>query len=360
MTDIGSVYYPDCRFFRGDIPCKPHKESGVHCNDCRHYEPVKNIILIIKLGAIGDVIRTTPLLSRIRKEHQDSAVWWLTYSPEVLPQNGIDKILNMNSESILILRATEFSKIINLDKDPHACALNKLLTAKEKYGFTLSDGKPSPVNAKADHKFLTGIFDDVNIKNSKSYQEEIFEICGWEFNREEYEINNSYISDWTFNSQGKKIIGLNTGCGGRWETRLWKEDYWISLIKLIQEKNYFPILLGGEQEHEKNLRIASATNALYPGNFPLQKFISLVDQCDIVITAVTMALHIAIALKKQVILFNNIFNHKEFELYGRGVIIQPDKQCTCFFSPTCKNTEYFCMDHLLPEKVINELISLKS
>jgi len=359
MKENDITYYPDCRHFRGDIPCKPHKESGVHCKGCPHYETVRGIVLIIKLGAVGDVIRTTPLLHKIKKEHPDYSVWWMTNSPEILPKFEIDNILSLNSESILILRATEFSKIINLDKDPHACALMKILSAKEKFGFTLSDGKPTPENVKSEHKFLTGIFDDVNIRNTKSYLDEIFEICGWEFQGEEYLINNSSDYEWGLNSDGKIIVGLNTGCGGRWVTRLWKEDNWIVLINLLQEKGYFPLLLGGEQEHEKNLRLASATNALYFGHFPLQKFISLVNRCDIVITAVTMALHIAIALKKQVILFNNIFNPNEFELYGRGVIIQPDKPCTCFFSPECKNPEYFCMDYLMPDKVMEKIISLK-
>ena len=352
MKESDIVYYPDCRHFRGDIPCKPHKESGVHCDVCPHYDAVKGKILIIKLGAIGDVIRTTPLLTRIRKEYPDYAVWWLTYSPGILPQNEIDNILNLSSESILILSATEFRIVINLDKDLHACALTKNLSSKEKFGFTLSDGKPAPINANAEHKFLTGIFDDVNKNNTKSYLDEIFEICGWEFNGEEYLIDKSGDYKWQINSIGKKIIGLNTGCGSRWTTRLWKEEYWISLINLLQEKGYCPLLLGGEQEHEKNLRLSTVTKAIYLGNFPLQQFISLVDQCDIVITAVTMVLHIAIALKKKIILFNNIFNTNEFELYGRGVIIQPDKPCTCFFSPACKNTEYFCMDYLIPDKVM--------
>ena len=56
----------DCRFFRGDVPCKPHKQHGVHCSECKYYEKIDKNILIIKLGAIGDVIRTTPLLRRLK------------------------------------------------------------------------------------------------------------------------------------------------------------------------------------------------------------------------------------------------------------------------------------------------------
>ena len=71
------------------------------------------------------------------------------------------------------------------------------------------------------------MFDHLSKKNTKNYLEEIFEICHFDFNLEEYKINlNQELSDqWNKKlknlSKGKKIIGLNTGCGSRWKTRLW-------------------------------------------------------------------------------------------------------------------------------------------
>jgi heptosyltransferase-2 len=120
---------------------------------------------------------------------------------------------------------------------------------------------------------------------------------------------------------------------------------------MLIKKDYQPLFLGGEQEHEKNLRLAKESNGLYLGHFSLKQFINLVNQCDLVVTAVTMATHITIGLNKKIVLFNNIFNKYEFELYGLGEIIEPEKKCTCFFSPTCKNPNYQCMDYISVEKV---------
>ena len=63
-----TVVHPDCRHFRGDLPCRPNKTDDYVCDGCPVYAPVTQRILIIKLGAIGDVIRTTPLLRRLRAE----------------------------------------------------------------------------------------------------------------------------------------------------------------------------------------------------------------------------------------------------------------------------------------------------
>jgi ADP-heptose:LPS heptosyltransferase len=347
-------YLSNCLHFRGDIPCRPHKDFGFHCDNCGFYKESKGKILIIKLGAIGDVIRTTPLLHRIWKEYPNHEIWWLTLSPAILPKS-VNKILPFNLESIVTLQSVEFDILYSLDKDLYACSLANQIIAKEKFGFHMVNGKPAPINDLAKHKFYTGLFDDLSKSNDQSYLEEMFNICGWEFQKEEYilEKNNSF--EFNIENNGKKIIGLNTGCGDRWVSRLWSNDNWIKLIKLLIEKDYYPLLLGGKQEDEKNQYLAKETGAGYLGHFSLEQFISLVDKCDAVVTAVTMGMHLSIGLHKPTILFNNIFNPKEFELYGRGEIVMPSKECKCYFSPKCKNKEYFCMDHIEPERVLEAI-----
>mgnify|MGYP001588321125 CR=1 FL=1 len=95
--------HSDCRFYRGDVPCKPHKENGYHCQDCPAYEKVSKRILIIKLGAIGDVIRTTPLLTRYRSLYPGCYITWLTLTPAILPKGAIDEVLNFDLKNISLL-----------------------------------------------------------------------------------------------------------------------------------------------------------------------------------------------------------------------------------------------------------------
>jgi ADP-heptose:LPS heptosyltransferase len=353
------VVKTDCNHFRGDVPCKPHKQYGVHCEDCSFYKKSTKNILIIKLGAIGDVIRTTPLLTRLQEEYPDAKFFWLTHTPVVVPQE-VHTILKFNFESVLFLKSVTFDIIINLDKDKEACSLAEQLISKEKMGFILKDGIPQPVNHNAEHKYLTGLFDDVNKANTKNYLQEIFEICGLEYKGEKYILDtfDEFEHEWQIDKT-KKIIGLNTGCGGRWVSRLWPEKNWNQLTKELLADGYEVILLGGEQEDEKNKRIAKSTGAKYLGHFPLEAFINLVNHCDLIVTGVTMAMHITLALNKKIVLLNNIFNRNEFELFGLGMIVEPTKECRCYFSPKCKNDEYFCMETIEVERlkmVVEELI----
>lgn len=350
----------DCRFFKGDVPCKPHKQFGVHCidqlgDDCIHYDPVKEKILIIKLGATGDVIRTTPILHPLKKQFPNSKIFWLTLSPSIVP-DAVDMILDFNLANIEYLKAEKFDLLINLDKDKEACALANLINSKEKKGFILKNGVPSPANSLAEHKYLTGIFDDYSKQNTKNYLVEMFEIIGFEYKDEKYILPDFKLLNVSWNLDNKKkVIGLNTGCGGRWTSRLWKDEYWISLAKSLLQNNYEVVFLGGEQEDEKNKMFAEKSGGKYFGHFSLEKFINLVDNCDLVVTAVTMAMHITLGLNKKIVLFNNIFNKHEFELFGLGEIIEPEKECKCFYKPTCTNSDYRCMDLISVEKVLDSI-----
>ncbi|MHB8579112.1 MAG: glycosyltransferase family 9 protein [Ignavibacteriaceae bacterium] len=351
------LIHVDCVHFRGDIPCKPHKEFGYHCEGCPSYEKISKKILIIKLGAIGDVIRTTPLLRRIESEFANAQITWLTYSPDILSKNWVDRILNVSAENIELLKNINFDWLINLDKDPISISLANSLTAKKKSGYTIDEfGHAKPIATDSEtHKWLTGLFDDLNKQNTKHYVQEIFEICGYDFKGEEYILElRATDNQWDINNS-KKIIGLNTGCGNRWTSRLWPTEYWIKLSKDLISYGYEVILLGGEQEDEKNKFIQKESGAKYFGYFPLNIFIDLLNQCNTIITAVTMAMHLAIGLKKNLILFNNIFNKNEFYLYGRGEILEPDFDCDCYFSPTCPNN---CMQYLNPERVLNAVRSI--
>jgi heptosyltransferase-2 len=348
------TYRSDCRHFRGDLPCAPHKASGVHCEDCPSYEATDSNILIIKLGAIGDVIRTTPLLARLRREHPAARIWWLTQTPEILP-SAVDVKLRFDLAGTLPLLATRFALVLSLDKDREAAALASRIEADTVKGFVLRDGICAPADADAAHKFVTGIFDDVNRANTKHYVEEIFELCGYRWEGEEYILDPPAACPAAIESAGP-VVGLNTGCGGRWTSRLWPDEHWIALARGLRERGCTPLFLGGGQEHEKNLRLAAASGGLYAGHFPLAQFIGLMNRCDAIVSAVTMAMHIAIGLRKPLVLFNNIFNRNEFELYGRGEILEPDRECRCFFRPSCNNPDYRCMEHLAPERVLEAVL----
>ena len=68
-----------------------------------------------------------------------------------------------------------------------------------------------------------------------------------------------------------------------------------------------------------------------------------------------MAMHITIGLRKKIVLFNNTFNPREFELYGLGEILEPEFNCSCYYSPVCPNN---CMQYLRVDSVLESCTRL--
>ena len=352
----------DCKHFKGEIPCVPNKLRDKVCSTCDEYEKIETRILIIKLGAIGDVMRSTPLLTRFRKEYPSPHITWVTLTPEILPKApaGVDQAFRFDFTSVYKVENSEFDIAVNLDKDKEACMLLAKVKAKRKFGFIWKDNHVSISTPHAEHKLITGVFDNISKQNTKNYMEEIFEICDMKFNDEPYQLNfNIKLADnFKFIKQkagSKKIIGLNTGCGKRWQTRFWPEAYWMDLIKKLQAQNDFPLLLGGPDEDEMNKKYATSTGAFYPGTFSLPEFIALSSFCDCILTAVSMMMHIAIGLKKPLVLFNNIFNKHEFYLYNNGVIIEPPTGCDCYYGNSCTRGEKHCMKDISVETVFESI-----
>jgi heptosyltransferase-2 len=353
----------NCIHFKGNIPCKPNKNNGSVCLGCTFYEPISKRIVIIKLGALGDVIRTTPLVVKFQELYPNCHITWLTHSPAVLPGDRIQRILKPDAFSLLLLTNSSFDIAVNLDKEEEACMLLQQLSATEKYGYTWENNQLSPATPAATHKIMTGLFDSLSQSNTKSYVQEIFDICHLPFNFEPYLIhkNERLVEEWKFRfeklTNGKKIIGLNTGCGPRWNTRLWSDEAWQELAQSLVKQGYFPVFLGGELEHEKNSRLSHNTGAYYPGHFSLEEFIALTDSCQVVVTQVSMMMHIATALQKQLVLMNTIFNPHEFELYGRGVLVGPPDACECYFGNTCKRG-VSCMHNISSERICDAVIQV--
>ncbi len=362
----------DCRFYKGDKPC----EYNILCENCSCYEPMGKKILIIKLGSIGDVLRTTPLLYGLKNKYPHSHIGWLTNleSSKILEGNNlIDRLLIYNLDSILILQTEEFDVVINLDKEKCAASLAELTKAKEKLGYDLSkEGSLYPLNKEAEYGFSLGLSNELKFRiNRKSYQEIVFETLGLTFENEEYILNldksqkrfrDNFLNKYNLNEDDFKI-GLNTGCGSVFPYKKWTISGFVELIDMIDRKSNIKILLlGGKNEEVRNKEILERTTAkiLDTGcSNNLKEFIALIDCCDLVVSGDTLALHLAIALKKKVVALFGSTCAQEIALYGRGIKIIASKKCAPCYKNECFE-ENTCMDLISPEEVFSAIQRLAS
>ena len=346
----------DCLYFKGYIPCIPHKEKGVHCENCLDYRKIDKKILILKIGAAGEVLRCTPLLRKIKKEYPDSKIFWLTQYSELISKKEVFKIYNFTEREVELIKNVEFDIIYSLDKHEEIGALANQIKSKVKKGFSQKDGAIVPFDEDAEHKWRTGIFNDLMKQNKKHYVEEIFELCGFKFNEEKYLLPDYTTPKVDLNKE-KKIVAINTGISDQWKPREYSIKNWTKLSKSLLEKNYEVMVVGGLKEDEKNKKISNESGAKYFGTFSRPEFMGLLNLSNIVVTSVSFGFHAAVGLEKNIVLLNNVFNKHEFYMYGKGVVLEPDLPCLmCYkedFDSNCPVVP--CMDLVKPEKIVEEI-----
>jgi heptosyltransferase-2 len=365
----GPTVKPDCRFFRGDKPCR----FGYPCDDCRHYAPVKHKVLLIKARAQGDVLRTTPLLPGLRRKYPDTFLTWLT-DPESVPlleRNPlIDRLLPFRWESVLPLIVERFDAVICLDKEPDLAALATKIEAPEKFGFGLNDrGNLVPFNPSAEYAYRLGMDDELKFRlNSRTYQDIAAEAAGVDDDGEEYiyrlgdDAGSKAVAFFRRCRvpKGRPAIGLNTGAGSKFETKQWPEGHFLELIRLLQgelKANIF--LLGGPREKAFNDRLLkrSPVRVFHTGtDNSLPEFSGFLDRMDVVVCSDTLAMHLAIALKKKVVALFGPTCPLEIDFYGRGTALFSGASCAPCYRQTCDDGR--CMDDIKPGEVLAAVKSL--
>ena len=346
----------DCKYFLGDRPCVWHKQSGVVCV-CDHYRRIEERVLIVKLDAIGDVLRTTALLPPLSEVHPAAAITWLTRRDAVPLLRGnpyIAEILELDSDTWVHLLARTFDRVINLDASKISASLATMARAARKDGYVLApEGHVEATNEAARSWLEAGIFDDVKRQGTATYQDRMAAILGIEGRPHRYvlsldddERKRAYdlLTALGFDPD-RPTVGLNTGAGGRWPLKQWREQGYIELIqRLYRTRGVQFVLLGGPNEVERNRRLAAGSGVplIDPGcGNPLRLFAAIVGCCDIVVTGDTLAMHVALALGRRAVILFGPTSAPEIETYGLGEKVLPDMTClscyktSCDFVPNC-------------------------
>jgi heptosyltransferase-2 len=370
-SDICEIAY-DCFHFLGDKPCVWHKHEKVVCK-CKFYAPNKGHILIIKLDAVGDVLRTTCLLPVIANKWPGMGVTWITRAesvPLLMNNPFIQEILPFGPDAIVHLLSRDFHIVINLDAGKISAGLASMARGKEKTGYVLENvGHVRPTNAAAEEWLRMGIFDDLKKKNRKTYQRIMCEILGLTSEGVKYVLELApsetgkacdHLSALGV-KPGKPIIGIHTGGGGRWKHKQWREEGFIGLIDELMRDHpsMFQILLfGGPPERELNQRIMENVNVpvFDTGcDNDIRHFAALIRQSSVVLSGDSLAMHVAIATGRRVVALFGPTSCAEIELFGLGEKVFPELDCLCCYKTVCDCSPN-CMELISIEMVKNAII----
>lgn len=306
--------------------------------------------LIIKLGysetldpeigrvpSLGDVLRTTPILSALKERFEDSHITWLV-SPQAEPLlNGnklIDRILIWDEFVPFQLMREKFDILINLEKIPGLCAISDMIDAWAKYGFRFDSVSGSWGAYERGQSFLQYILKkEIDIKYVDYWQKVLVEMVGVDWKGQEYVLGYEPQSETTID------FGFNVEVGPKWQVKSLPRESWLRLEEMLRGAGYSVTW----QQGKKNL----------------YEYMDWINSSRILISNDSLGLHIAQAMGKPVVGLFGPTEPSEIFFYGPSKVIRPraDFDCSILpcYSAQCSHTS-LCMNNVDPEDIFHAAV----
>ena len=187
-------------------------------------------VLVIKLGATGDVVRTTPLLRRLQGE----ITWVTTAKNKPLLDAGVNELRCLAWEERDSLSDRKFDLVINLEDDAATSAYVSGLSFTQLFGAYVTDRNELRYTDDARRWFdlsLISVYgrqhaDRLKLQNRSTYQELIFDGLGLTFAGERYVLPE------TDKSPLQGDVAVSPVAGPVWPMKGWA--YYDELVRELE------------------------------------------------------------------------------------------------------------------------------
>lgn len=314
-------------------------------------------ILILKTGALGDVLRTTSILPGLGERYPGCRIAWVTAygardlvarHPRIHAVHTVDpKDADSVAEATARLAAEgPWDRVLSFDDEEPLCRAASELgggRAGVVSGAYLDEEGVRRYTPDVAPWFDMGLLsvhgkeeaDRRKIANTRTHPEIFASMLGIEAGEPELPLPDDALAFGrafaarTGIDGRRPVVGLNTGAGGRWASKRLAVERTVGVVGEIHRalggRPSF-VVLGGPDEAERNARIlagcadlAGAPHVVDAGTGnSLPQFGGIVDGLDLLLTSDSLAMHVAIARRVPVVAFFAPTSAAEIELYGRG------------------------------------------
>ena len=192
-------------------------------------------VLIIKLGATGDVVRTTPLLRRL-----EGSITWITAEKNRSLLDGLPHSLRCYSwEEREAARDTTYDLVISLEDEREIGVFVQSLKFNRIFGAYLDRKSDKMVySADASRWFDLSLIsshgrkqaDRLKLENRRTYQDFIFEGLGFAFNGDEYVLPSSAPTGL------RGDVAISSVAGAVWPMKAWA--YYQELQRELESRGF--------------------------------------------------------------------------------------------------------------------------
>lgn len=252
-------------------------------------------ILIIKMGALGDLIMATPVLRNILAHHADEPVWLLTAPAyaglfadwpglgiKALPRKGAGAML----QTLIWMRRSGFKRLYDLQSSERTAMLCLLSGIRERVG-----NHPGPAYTLHPRDRYTGQCHALERLNQILLSAGLPAASGMPW----LPVNESArqtVRDWLA-KQGLShhpFVLMHAGASARHAAKRW--PYFAELAREMKQRGFETVWLGGPDDRELNARLSGVTGIDATSQFTINEETELGRHARFAVTNDSAPMHI--------------------------------------------------------------------
>jgi len=318
-------------------------------------------ILIIKLGALGDVVLATSLLARLLEVHAADRVTLLTAPDYRELLNGFHDLdivafkrkgLVGMSRLLRWLLGQQFDVVYDLQGSLRSRIMTLLTQAQKRAG---------PAHALAyTHRPLPGnqgihAFDRFNAVLLAAGLDAAPAVP-------QLPLSTTAVSrvDAWLQQQGlshRRLVLMHAGASPRWPSKHWPEQYFLELALVLESRGMTVIWLGGETEAELNRRLASKTGIDASTVFSLGDLAALGRHAALAMCNDSGPMHILSTAGLPVYAFFGPTDWQRSHALGQSahVLVNPVPCSPCHLPACPPQRQHVCLAGITPQTVLARL-----
>jgi lipopolysaccharide heptosyltransferase I len=327
--------------------------------------------LIIRLSSLGDIIHTLPAFAALRRHFPGSRIEWAVQGKgkqilDLVP--GLDGVLEVAPRSWKLFSGrfrSDLKRIRSTPPDRGRIALDfqgllksglmaRLSGARIRVGFARENLRERSA-ALFYTRRIPPFPDDIHIirKNLRLLEAVDIQERSFEFPIKIPERIRQKSRD-LLESMGHRserpLVLLNVGAA--WPNKRWSPTGWREVASQLERRNYFPLLLWGNEEEKKLAETAAADSGISVAP-PLEipEVLALILEARLLISGDTFALQAACALDRPVVaLFGPTTPGRNGPFHPGDHVVHHELPCSHCYRRSCPETT--CMKKITPLQVI--------
>lgn len=316
--------------------------------------------LIIKVGALGDMVLCTPQIERILQRHTGE-VWLLTsplFAPLfaghprlkviAFPRRGTRAML----AALRWVRAQRFATVYDLQGSDRSRAFTLLSGAGMRVGIAprwVYTHSPATDDIR-EHVFprLNRLIESAGLPAAEPRPRI------WPAAAEQQAVND-YLS--REGLAGRRFALLHAGSSARWPSKRWEATHFIALARAVEASGVDVLWIGGPDEAKLNRTLAAEVGRDTTGAFSIPGLSELARHAGFAVVNDSGPMHLLSAAGIPVYTFFGPTDWRRHHAIGQGerVFVHPVECSPCYLGECPPARRHACLAEITPEQVLARL-----